>query len=833
MKQLSLSLTFLLVFSLSAFAQVQVNWPEDGLVFQRQKPSVSATTRVYFLISSTNGATITTSNVSVKFRRYDKFGNIESAVHPATGSAQTANNGYTAMTVTEGANSCKVRGYFDIRAGMYQIQTKIGSSESGTQDLGLGEVLVIAGQSNAAGYSKESVTSIPYSYPKYVRYNNKKISLENSDPGSGTFGATSDRNFIWYWGKVGQQLVEHFEQKEGKAVPVAFYQTAWSSSLVSDWVTTMTPGQNSPRFAQPESPGINLRNIISNNDPNSYINKVGVRGILWHQGEGDYAESTTNYDVQLDRLIRKVRSDTVANNSNLAWVIARASFRANSVDTRPTGTIVQAQNRVIGYQSGTTVKSYGDPSGYSAPEKAYRYTGPNTDNWTASPAYRHNDIFGDKTHFNSGGQTVVANEWATSMTQNFNGQNFFDTSIPKINNAASVVYSAGSCGLAACDCGFTLQSASQNSGQASGTFVFNSCNASQLQWSLLSGSTTVASGTIFPTSGTVNFSIPSTVNTGNYTLRVSAVNCSGTADISFPYTKPGQPIQVCDCGFALYSASQNTGQASGTFVFASCNASQLQWTLLSGSTAVATGTVSPSSPTVNFNIPSSVNSGSYTLRVNAINCSGTADIPFPYTKPGAPLQACDCGFSLQSASQNSGQASGTFIFNSCNASQLQWSLLSGSTSVASGTVFPTSGIVNFTIPSSVNSGSYTLRVNAVNCSGTADISFPYTKPCPTCRVGMDRPGLIGEPEISETEVFTIFPNPSSGSVKVKYYTEQPRAITLKIYDKSGKVMKEFKANSIKGINENELDIRNLPNANYIINLIDGAKSASKEIIKIK
>jgi hypothetical protein len=92
----------------------------------------------------------------------------------------------------------------------------------------------------------------------------------------------------------------------------------------------------------------------------------------------------------------------------------------------------------------------------------------------------------------------------------------------------------------ACNCGFTLQSAIQNVGQASGQFTFNSCSVSGMNWQLLSGSTVVDNGTITSvTSSTMPFNISSSVNSGSYTLRVEATNCTGSGTVSFNYTKPG------------------------------------------------------------------------------------------------------------------------------------------------------------------------------------------------------------------------------------------------------------------------------------------------------
>lgn len=758
MKHFSFALIFYLLLSLPSFAQVQVNWPEDGLVFQRNKPSSSLTTQVYFVISSTNGTPITSA--AVQFQPIALNGSVGNAVDPSSGAVT---NAYTGLTVVSGMNTCQVRGYFNIRAGMYRVTPRLNSTSGSAMTIGVGEVLAIAGQSNAAGYAKNGNAATAYSNAAYVRYNNKKDQRDGDDPGGPDAGGSATNDFIWYWGRVGQKLVDYFSLNEGRNVPVAFYQAAWSGSGAEDWWATILAGGTSTRYTGTHAgyPGKNLRAIIDNN-LSSYMKKVGIRGILWHQGEYDNLVQKTNYDTYLNELIIRSRN-SVSGESNLAWVIARASYVNGSVDTR-SPSIVDAQNQVIGNKSGGGVKLFGDPFGSgNGSEKNYRYTGPFTDDLTGS-AYRISEPVIGYTHFNAAGQIAVADKWVEALTQTNGGNNFFNSSLPVINNPATAVATGGICDPVQqpCQCGFTLEGASQVSGQYKVNFIFNSCNASELGWSIFPSSdpngvgAPAASGTLFPTSGSITVDVPATITTGSYFIKVKALNCIGSSQWTFNYTKPGggdPPAQLCQT-----IPTQNSGNAS----------------------EYADYTLTPST------------TGGHTFVLTY--ASGEAD-------PGGTITVAGASYSFSMLSTSSWTPGPTAVIRT--------------QSLTAGT-------------------SYTIRIAGRN--GPPSHTFAHNKLCinPTgARTGVEEAQVTVKPEVDESEIFTVFPNPTSGSIKVKYYTENERSVTIKLFDVSGRVLKEIKAQSVKGINENELNITDLSDAPYILNLNDGQKEHSKQIIKIK
>jgi hypothetical protein len=91
-------------------------------------------------------------------------------------------------------------------------------------------------------------------------------------------------------------------------------------------------------------------------------------------------------------------------------------------------------------------------------------------------------------------------------------------------------------------------SASQISGQMKGQYTFSSCNASSMTWQLKNGNTIQATANVNPSSATVTFDIPTSVASGNYTLRAFPTNCSGDGssvyEKPFAYSKPGGRIGI-------------------------------------------------------------------------------------------------------------------------------------------------------------------------------------------------------------------------------------------------------------------------------------------------
>ena len=148
-------------------------------------------------------------------------------------------------------------------------------------------------------------------------------------------------NNVWCYADLGKRISE-----DNSGMPVAFFNAASSGSTITTWYqgaqgNVFTPngyvggnqfcvgymgGSSNPvdYYGQPYTP---LKTSL-----NYHASIFGVRGVLWHQGEGDNdsriptyaASSATDYQTKLQYVISKSRSDF--NNSNLTWFVSKATF---------------------------------------------------------------------------------------------------------------------------------------------------------------------------------------------------------------------------------------------------------------------------------------------------------------------------------------------------------------------------------------------------------------------------------------------------------------------------------------------------------------------------
>ncbi|GAB3925865.1 putative Ig domain-containing protein [Larkinella terrae] len=441
-------IVLLLVCASNLHAQISISWPQNGMVFQRGQDNKA---NVKFIVTSTNGQAI--SSLQLLFYKYSLAGGTQGPLNPVTGNSQS----WTNVTIS-GAGTCQVTAQLDMAGGMYKVRAKDNSNrETADFDIGVGEVFAIAGQSNASGYANDNNQSYETGNATFVRFVNEKDQsnnfqgFEQNDPGKCAGCAPETINYQWYWGGLGNKLIQVLN------VPVSFHQTAMSASSVVEWRNSSqnrnSPFSNGqPRFVN-GFPYRNLKNYLTGK-----ARQTGLRAILWHQGENDRRDDPTKpntapenstaifprasryYDVRtnaintsetyedvLNELIGQSRTDL---GSEVPWVVSQVSHLRGGTDPM----VILAQTKVIGYNTHQTsnpaapIKDFGDP--FTSPYgRANIFAGPNTDQF--GNAYRLPDP--DKTHFNSQGQSAVATEWNKALTNLYNGQSFFANSAPMLN----------------------------------------------------------------------------------------------------------------------------------------------------------------------------------------------------------------------------------------------------------------------------------------------------------------------------------------------------------------------------------------------------------------
>ena len=390
-------LKLILLISLSAkiYAQVTITYPDSRAVFQRNNSNNSS---VYIAGNYTTFA--------------DKV-EARAIARPMTPQQGTSVNWTTIQT---NPTNGYYYGILSIMGGWYDIEVRCwnGTTLLGTasiQRIGIGEVFVIAGQSNATGDSglaamgnygpranddRVSIVNYAVTYP--TNYGNVVLPRAEFSRLDSTFNISPFGTSAWCWGALGDTLTKRLN------VPIAFFNAGWSGSGADAWNASANDSTATPMnfITYPRGmPYGNLRAAL-----NFYVAQFGVRAVLWHQGETDNLNNTTrdNYGIYLKNIIQKSR--THSGKANLAWVVSKAS-RYKLPPTLPISRIwqpiIDAQNDVIG-NNGNMIPNYTN----------LVFDGPATDAYVG-PNVRTND----SVHFVGNGHRILANLWNVKLNTTF------------------------------------------------------------------------------------------------------------------------------------------------------------------------------------------------------------------------------------------------------------------------------------------------------------------------------------------------------------------------------------------------------------------------------
>lgn len=341
---------------------------------------------------------------------------------------------YTVTSFTTISNDVRGRFFFTntFSTGWYSVtfQTYFNNSLTFTNSykFGVGDVYVIAGQSNAQSISLSDASDqtpsslesgdvtyeavVSCNYQEYCSMPNGKMpkypvfSTLASGTGIGSLGnAIAPTGFNnWCYTRLGNQLA-------AQGVPVAFFNAAAGGSSIRNWYESRNGGNTTNiyggyTFCSNASPGISGEPYATfQKTLNYYGSLFGVRAILWHQGETDNKNVTSGskpnpdvtqaeYKADLETIIQKSWADF---GSNVPWVVSKTSFNLNTVSSD----IIDAQTQVINNLV------------FSVPAS----TGAVTDQYGLS--YRRNS---DQVHFNNNiyttgidGLRTLGNEWKTKL----------------------------------------------------------------------------------------------------------------------------------------------------------------------------------------------------------------------------------------------------------------------------------------------------------------------------------------------------------------------------------------------------------------------------------
>ncbi len=333
-----------LISAVPAFSQIQVTFPVNRAVFQR----------------GTDGR----GSFSVAGSYFQPVNQIQVKLTALTGGSSVD---WTPLQAT--IQQGNFLGTFTAVGGWYRLEvrgmlngTQVGVAAT-VEKMGVGEVFMIAGQSNAVGLNpippgqvdpEDRVNTINYdnstayslgdpSFPEFVKM---QPSSRYSMQGNGS----------WAWGWLGNQIASRFN------IPVLFINTAYGGTQVDAWqksaqglpapnVFLKFAGDPNP-FYPPGMPYGNLKVALQ-----YYGSILGVRAVLWMQGETDSYTLNTSTDAYRDALkfvIQQTRNDT---GKEITWVVSQTS-RAGEVKDgvvieKTSDDIINAQIQVIQQTSNT------------------------------------------------------------------------------------------------------------------------------------------------------------------------------------------------------------------------------------------------------------------------------------------------------------------------------------------------------------------------------------------------------------------------------------------------------------------------------------------------
>ncbi|MFT4031372.1 MAG: sialate O-acetylesterase [Siphonobacter sp.] len=329
------SITLLLSSFTLTYSQIQITFPVKRIVFQRN--------------SGGNASVTVAGNFS---QAADK---IEARFVARNGQGTTTD--WNQIPASSGL----FQGTVTVQGGWYDVEVRsslAGNVLSTTtlERVGVGEVFVISGQSNAQGLATSTDTPDPQDDRINVITNLTSNSSNSQDPTSfpvfekmtktgayAPYGYTS-----WCWGYLGDLLTSTLN------VPVLFINAAYSATGAYNWaesaqgLPTVYPYE-APKQMPTGMPYGNLRLSLQ-----YYVSLTGVRSVLWHQGEWDALAGTDTYTYfnQLKTVIEKTRSDL--GGKNVSWMIARVSLypvcaddNCTNYNTYTNQNIIDAQNMTV------------------------------------------------------------------------------------------------------------------------------------------------------------------------------------------------------------------------------------------------------------------------------------------------------------------------------------------------------------------------------------------------------------------------------------------------------------------------------------------------------
>jgi Carbohydrate esterase, sialic acid-specific acetylesterase len=370
--------TFTFVFT-NVIAQINIKYPAERSVFQR---------------NNSNLGSIQVSGLLDK-----DADRVEGRLVPRS-DIQNQGEDSNWQTIDNSIDGQSFTGKIDGKGGWYSLEIRTVKNDliidnARIERVGIGEVFVVAGQSNAQGDGRtpnpngatddrvnclnqnyyDQSTSLFRFFPELIPVDQFSQISRSQNIGPIGYGP-------WCYAELGDKLVKKLN------VPVMFYNAALSGTSSFNWAQSLNGSDTFHKFVgyrlERGMPYAALRRTL-----HGPISLYGIRTILWHQGEFDLDTGEQTYVDNINRVIQETRNNT---GEKIPWMIARASRLAGNNYQQ----IINAQTRLV------------------SPNNMI-FGGPFTDN---IQPFRP-----DQAHFENTnsirGLSLLAEEWSNSLNETF------------------------------------------------------------------------------------------------------------------------------------------------------------------------------------------------------------------------------------------------------------------------------------------------------------------------------------------------------------------------------------------------------------------------------